>query len=125
MLHNGKGSARPSELAWIDRAGRLLRRMPLAGHGCHDIEVDEHDVIWCCGSLAGEVIDAAGRRFKVSDRMTRGLAIAQDRMIVGTSMLGARLMRSDLRGSVLFLERDFRRLAELDLPGAPTDLIAL
>ena len=76
-------------------------------------------------SASTKKAQAARRRIKVSDRMTRGLALTQIFMIVGTSMFGARLERSQLRGSVLFMGRDFARHAEIDIPGAPTDLIAL
>jgi hypothetical protein len=124
LLHNGIGPQRPSELAWIDHAGRLRRRAALPGHGCHDIEPDA-DGLWHCGSLAGELIDPRRRRIKVSDRMTRGLALARDAVVVGTSLFGVREARSALGGSVLFLARDFTRLAEVELPGAPTDLILL
>lgn len=126
LFHNG--SARPpkqSELAWCDADWKLERRETLAGHGCHDIVADDTGVIWHCGSMAGEVINSAGLRVKVSDRMTRGLVLTSSTIMVGTSLFGTRGTREDLAGSVLFLDRQFNRQAEIALPAAPTDLIVL
>lgn len=126
LLHNGTSTPRqPSELAWLDDDGQVLARETLPGHCCHDILEDHEGVLWHCGSLGGEVLNSAGPPVRVSDRMTRGLAFGRDGLIVGTSLFGPRQQRTDLAGSVIFLDAQQRRLAEVELPGAPTDLIAL
>lgn len=126
MLHNGTAvPRRPSELAWLDDDWRLVGREPLAGYGCHDIVEDGQGVLWHCGSLDGEILNSAGLAVRVSDRMTRGLAYGRQGLIVGTSAFGERHVRADLPGSVMFLDAELNRLDEIELPAAPTDLIAL
>lgn len=130
MLHNGKlkapdGCDRRSEVAWFDREWRLVERREVAGYGCHDIVADEQGVIWHCGSMHGELINAAGDRHKVTDLMTRGLAITPDRIIVGACVFGDRSTRDNFMGQVLLLDRALRPLATIELPSAPMDLVAL
>ena len=126
LLHNGTATPRRhSELAWFDDGWQLIAREVLPGYCCHDILEDQEGVLWHCGSLDGEVLNSAGPPMRVSERMTRGLAFGRDGMIVGTSLFGPRQQRADLAGSVIFLDAQQQRLAEVELPGAPTDLIAL
>lgn len=126
LLHNGTSvPRRPSELAWLDDDWRVIRREALSGHCCHDILEDDQGRLWHSGSLAGEVLGSAGPPVRVSDRMTRGLAWGRQGLIVGTSLFGERHVRADLAGSVIFLDSALRKLDEVELPAAPTDLIAL
>lgn len=126
MLHNGAAvPRRQSELAWLDDDWRPIRRTPLAGYGCHDIIEDGQGVLWHSGSLDGEVLNSDGLAVRVTDRMTRGLALGRRGLIVGTSMFGARAERADLPGSVIFLDAALRKLDEVELAAAPTDLLVL
>lgn len=126
MLHNGAGAAeRPSELAWLDTNWTVARIEPLVGHGCHDIVEDAAGTRWHCGSRDGELLRNDGPPIRVSARMTRGLALGRDGLIVGTSEFGPRARRTELTGSVVFLDRDHRPIRELPLDGAPTDIIAI
>ncbi|BGE84887.1 hypothetical protein Ms3S1_13230 [Methylosinus sp. 3S-1] len=126
MLHNGPVlPEEPSELAWLDRDFNLLSRQPLPGRHCHDILPLPDGSIWHCGSFAGEIIDANGARIKISERMTRGLIAVPGGFIVGASLFGPRSDRDILSGSIIYLDRSFRRLVEAPCPGAPTDLLAL
>lgn len=126
MLHNGPVSPEePSELAWLDRDWRLVSREPLPGRCCHDILQTPDGAVWHCGSLAGEIINAGGARRKISDRMTRGLVAVPGGFIAGSSLFGPRSDRDILSGSIIYLDQDFRRLVEVECPGAPTDLLAL
>jgi hypothetical protein len=126
MLHNGPViPEEPSELAWLDRDFNLISRQPLSGRHCHDILPMPDGTIWHCGSLAGEIINASGARRKISDRMTRGLIAAPGGFIVGASLFGPRSDRDILSGSIIYLDPSFRRLVEVECPGAPTDLQAL
>lgn len=126
MLHNGTAvPRRQSELVWLDDDWRPTRRMPLAGYGCHDIVEDGQGVLWHSGSLDGEVLNSDGLAVRVTDRMTRGLALGRRGLIVGTSMFGTRAERADLPGSVIFLDEALRKLDEIELPAAPTDLLIL
>lgn len=126
MLHNGQVQPpRASELAWLDRDWTLIARRPIAGHSCHDIVVDERGVLWHCDSMAGDVISSAGDRLHVTERMTRGLAITPDTLVVGTSNFARREQRDDVAGTVIYLDRTGDARTEVMLPGAPTDLLLL
>lgn len=126
LLHNGAhGRGRRSELAWLDRAWRVVRREPIPGYGCHDIVADDAGTLWHCGSMDGEIINGSGVRRKVSDQLTRGLAFTPDSVLVGTSQFALREDRTTIGGSVLFLDRDFQRRAEVEVAGAPTEIALL
>lgn len=126
LLHNGMGASRvPSELAWLNDDWEVVRREPLAGYGCHDILEDHRGVVWHCGSLDGELLNSAGAPIRVSGRMTRGLAFGRNGPIVGASIFSVRELRDEIAGSVIFLDAEMGQLDEIQLPAAPTDLIAL
>jgi hypothetical protein len=127
LLHNGKVVPETrSELAWFDRDWSLLSREPIEGRSCHDIVEDERGVLWHTDSMAGDLISADGRRVSVAkDLMTRGIAFRAESVIVGMSTFGPRHKRDKLRGGVVVFDRDFRRGTEIELPGAPTDIIAI
>lgn len=126
LLHNGAGTAdRPSALAWLDAGWAVARVEPLAGYGCHDIVEDAAGVIWHCGSRDGELLRSDGPPIRVSARMTRGLALGRDGLIVGTSDFGARTHRTELAGSLIFLDGNHLPICELPVDGAPTDIIAI
>lgn len=126
MLHNGTDNhSRPSELAWLDHGWRMVRRETLPCAGCHDIVADEMGLLWHCGSMEGTLFNADGFQRKVSDRLTRGLAFAKDSIIVGTSQFALREGRTDVGGTVLFLDKGLNRIAEVELSGAPTEIALL
>lgn len=126
MLHNGAGAAgRPSELAWLDADWSVTRIEPLAGYDCHDIVEDSAGTLWHCGSRDGQLLRSNGAPIRVSARMTRGLALGRDGLIVGTSEFGPRSRRTELKGSIIFLDSDYLPTHELPLDGAPTDIIAI
>jgi hypothetical protein len=126
MLHNGPAvPEESSELAWLDRDFNLISRQPLPGRHCHDILPMPDGTIWHCGSFAGEIVNASGARIKISERMTRGLIAVPGGFIVGASLFGPRSNRDNLSGSIIYLDPAFQRLAEVECPGAPTDLQAL
>jgi hypothetical protein len=127
MLHNGKAiPEKTSELAWLDSDWQLIERQPLPGHSCHDIVEDERGMLWHCDSMSGDIIASDGTRAHVSDTlMTRGFAITQDAIIVGTSTFGPRHLRSKLHGGVVILNRALERRTTMTLGGSPTDIIAL
>ncbi len=126
MLHNGAGAGeRASQLAWLDSDWTVARLETLAGYGCHDIVEDVSGTLWHCGSRDGELLRSDGPPIRVSAKMTRGLALGRDGLIVGTSEFGPRARRTELTGSVIFLDRDHRPIRELPLGGAPTDIIAI
>lgn len=126
MLHNGRANpSRSSELAWLDRSMNLLSKTSLPGHSSHDIVVDEHGTLWHCDSMAGDLINSDGGRVRVTDRMTRGLAVTRDTIVVGASDFAGRDQRDDVAGSVIFIDRSTDARVEVAVPGAPTDLIML
>ena len=127
LLHNGKAiPEKLSELAWLDHDWRVVERVPLPGHSCHDIVADEHGVLWHSASMSGEIIASDGRRIAITpDLMTRGIAFAHDAVLVGISGFGPRHIRDTLRGGLVLFDRDFNRRAEFTVQSAPTDMIAL
>jgi hypothetical protein len=127
MLHNGCAvPEKTSELAWLDRDWTLLQRHALPGFSCHDILEDETGILWHTASMSGEIIGSNGARINITDeKMTRGLAMNDDAMIVGVSNFGARHVRHALPGGVVILDRQFNKRIEIEVPGAPTDIIAL
>lgn len=115
-----------SELAWLNADWNLCERLTLDGHCCHDIVEDESGALWHSASMTGELMSSDGRRVKIdNDRMTRGLALSADAMIVGISSFGPRQNRDALPGAVVILDRAFNRLAEIELHGPPADIVAI
>ena len=106
----------------FDPAWREVARWPLPGEGCHNLVVLEDGTLLSCGSLAGEIIGCDGPRACVSNMMTRGLSVDADRIVVGAGKFSAREGRQSVSGSVLFLDRMFRKQAEVPIPGAPTEI---
>lgn len=127
MLHNGKASpSKPSEIAWLDERWNVIERHPIAGHSCHDIVADETGRLWHCASMEGEIIASDGTRIPVTrELMTRAIAFRPDKLLVGMSTFGPRHVRDRLRGAVALFDRQFKRTGQIELPGAPTDAIAL
>jgi hypothetical protein len=127
LLHNGRAiPEKHSELAWLDTDWNVCERVPLNGHFCHDIVEDADGVLWHSASKSGELMASDGRRVKVdNDRMTRGLFVSSDYIIVGLSGFGARDKRDALPGAVVIFDRNFARLAEINLGGPPVDIVAI
>ncbi|TKD51575.1 hypothetical protein [Sphingomonas baiyangensis] len=126
LLHNAAGGRiGPSELAWLDRDWRVVRRETLPATGCHDIVQDEDGLLWHCASMDGALMNSAGLHCRVSAEMTRGLAFTEEAVIVGTSQFARREGRTRIGGHVLFLDRAMQRLAQVELSGAPTEIAAL
>ena len=127
MLHNGPAlPEKCSELAWLDADWNLCGRIPLKGHCCHDVIEDEAGILWHSASNTGELMASDGRRVKIdSGRMTRGIALSADAMIVGISSFGARQNRDALPGAIVILDRALNKLAEFELDGPPADIVAI
>ncbi len=127
VLHNGKAIPdKNSELAWLCPDWKVSERNFLAGRYCHDIVADEQGRIWHCASQSGEIMRSDGLRVQITtDLMTRGLAFNEREMAVGMCTFGPRHIRGTLNGGIAILDRDHRRLREIDLPGPPTAIIAL
>lgn len=121
LLHNG-AEASPSEVALLDADWRIVERRPLAGRGCHNFAILEDGSLLSCGSAAGELIGSDGLRVKVSELMTRGLSVGKDTIVVGGSAFSERDRRDELPGAIYFLDRDYRTLATLPMPGPPTEI---
>ena len=127
MLHNGKALPEQcSELAWLDKDWSLRERVPLEGHCCHDIVEDETGGLWHSASKTGELMSSNGHRVKIDhDRMTRGIALSPNAIIVGVSSFGPRQNRDALPGAVVILDRALNQLAKIELGGPPADIVAI
>lgn len=128
VLHNGKAiPAKNSELVWLDADWHVGERGFLPGQSCHDIIEDGVGRLWHSLSLAGDIYRSDGTRVHVTDdQMTRGIAIGADTMAIGTSTFGPRHLRGKLNGRLHVLNRtSLDPIRVIELPAAPTDLIAL
>lgn len=121
LLHNGR-LERPSEILEVDRAFRERRRIQLLDRACHDVVMLEDGGFLVCNSLHGSLIDADGTVAEIDALMTRGLSVGKDEIAVGSSLFGARPVRSLIPGFVTFLDRAYRKTARLHLPAAPTQI---
>jgi len=126
LLHNGAGpDRRQSELVWLDANWSITQTQTLAGYGCHDIVEDAAGAIWHCGSWDGELLRSNGDPIQISNHMTRGLAMGPEGLMVGVSEFAPRERRTQLAGSVLYLDARHQLIKEVPVDGAPTDLIAI
>lgn len=123
LLHNDSGrTGRDSAIAMFDRQWTRTGTIPLAGQGCHSLAMLEDGTLLSCGSAAGEIVGSDGRAIKISNRMTRGLSVDADRIVVGGSVFLEREARDDAPGSVDLLTRDYRPLGSVELPGPVMDI---
>lgn len=128
VLHNGKAvPPKNSEIAWLDADWHVAERHSLPGQCCHDIVEDEAGRLWHSLSIAGDVLRSDGVRVHITDdQMTRGIALGRDKIAIGTSTFGPRHLRGTLNGRLVLLDRTtLEQLQRIELPAAPTDLIAI
>lgn len=123
LLHNDFGrTGRASEIALLDASWNILDRRPVAGTGCHNLALLEEGAILTCGSLEGTLISTAGMQAKVSNLMTRGLAVGRDAIAVGGSTFSEREHRDGEPGVLHLLDQQLRLLSSLPLPAPPTEI---
>ncbi|HEX8124409.1 MAG TPA: hypothetical protein VF548_02385 [Allosphingosinicella sp.] len=122
MLHN-KDRAKRSEIVEMDRAFRQRSRTELPCSGCHDIVPLPDGRLLACLSPLGEIAFVPGETHKIDGLWTRGLVVSAEEIVVGSSTYGKRVARTLLPGFLTFLDPgDYRRLARLYLPAAPTQI---
>jgi hypothetical protein len=121
MFHN-KSRGLTSEIIEFDRGFRERRRLVLGSAGCHDIVRLEDGHLLYCESFKGCLARDDGLAFAVDDLYTRGLAVGEDEIAVGSSSFGRRVARVLLPGFVTFLDRAYQRIARLYVPAAPTQI---
>lgn len=123
VLHNDYNrTGQVSEIALLDATWSMIDRRPLAGKGCHNLALLEDGSILSCGSLSGALISSAGLQAKVSNLMTRGLAVGQGVIAVGGSTFSERDNRDGEPGVLHLLDRGYRPLSDLSLPAPPTEI---
>ena len=123
LLHNGAShTGRQSEIAVFDHDWRELERWPVDGTGCHGLALLEDGTLLTCGSMEGNLISQTGLKIPIGRLMTRGLSVGVDTIAVGSSELAERDGRMRNRGTVTFLDRDFRIRSVIDVPGAPMEI---
>jgi len=121
MFHNASRGL-PSEIVEFDRDFRERRRTALPSTGCHDIVRLEDGGLLYCESYKGSIARDDGASFKIDELYTRGLAVGDDEIAVGSSSFDVRVRRVLLPGFVTFLDRGYRRIARLYVPAAPTQI---
>ena len=121
MFHNGHRKM-PSEIVEFDRAFNELGRTQLASTGCHDVVPLEDGTLLYCESAKGQIALVGGGAHKIDELYTRGLAVGDHEIAVGSSLFGARAARNLLPGFVTFLNRTYQRVARVYLPAAPTQI---
>jgi hypothetical protein len=118
LLHNdSQRTGRSSEIAVFDPAWNRIGTLPLEGQGCHSLALLEDGAILTCGSGTGELTGTDGRTIKVTDRMTRGLSVDHEMVVVGASAILARDVRDAAPGEVIFLDRSYNHIGSTLLPG--------
>lgn len=121
MLHNARRE-QPSQVVEFDRGFRERRRITLSTPGCHDIVRLEDGRLLFCESQKSQLCCDDGSSHPIDKLLTRGLAVGEDEIAVGSSLFGARIVRKLLPGFVTFLDRSYRRVARIHLPAAPTQI---
>lgn len=126
IFHNGwLRPERPSELVVFDLDWRIVERQFVNGEWCHGLARLEDGTILSCGSRAGELIGSDGMRLALTKMMTRGLSVGPERIVVGCSARVDRTQRVEAHGMAIFLDRAYRVVGEITLPGAPTEIRSL
>lgn len=127
MLHNLRHEPPiKSEIAWFGTDWSPLARQQLVDSGCHDIVSDGDGRLWYSASMTGEIVASDGQRLVMSEeQMTRGIAFSPQHVMVGLSIFGPRERRGTLRGLVALCDRQFQRIADIELPGPPAAITAL
>lgn len=123
MLHHG--GVRRSEILELDLNLRERRRLQLTDYCCHDIVRLENGAFMASASTSGCLITTDGQRVKIDELMTRGLAVTSDEIAVGSSLFGPRFVRHMLPGFVTIMDRSYRLLGRLSIPGAPAQIRSL
>lgn len=124
MFHNGHRKM-PSEIVELDRDLAEIGRTALPSTGCHDVVPLEDGTLLYCESVRGRIAVAGGTAHKIDELYTRGLAVGDHEIAVGSSLYGARASRTLLPGFVTFLDRAYERIARVYLPAAPTQICRL
>lgn len=123
LLHNGADrTGRASEIARLTRDWQVVDRTPVDGLGCHGFALLEDGAVLTCGSFAGELVATDGLKVPVCDMMTRGLSVDAGGIVVGGSAFAERSARDTARGALFFLDRDYRRIAQIAVPGPVTEV---
>lgn len=121
MFHNGHRDM-PSEIVEYDRAFREIGRTRLSSTACHDVLRLEDGSLIYCESTTGQLTVVGGSSYKIDELYTRGLALGENEIAVGSSLYGTRASRHILPGFVTFLDRAFNRVGRVHLPAAPTQI---
>ena len=115
--------AQPSQLAVFDRHWQDQGRITLQGLGCYNIVMLEDGDMLYCASMDGWLRTTSGRVIEaVNGLMTRGLSVGIDQIAVGSSVFGKRAVRHGLPGVVSLMDRDYRVMHKVIIPGAPTEI---
>lgn len=123
LLHNGADrTGRASEIARLTRDWRLVDRTPLDGLGCHNLALLENGAVLTCGSFAGDLVATDGLKVPVCDMMTRGLSVDAGGIVVGGSAFADRAVRDTAGGALVFLDRAYRPLGRIAVPGPVTEV---
>ncbi|UNS95079.1 hypothetical protein MMF93_00330 [Streptomyces tubbatahanensis] len=115
LADSGQGpGARQSEIWAFDSASRLVAVVPAGGSQCHNLFFDGEQFVLC---RSPERIVARGRQpVYRTDGFPRGLAVGEDRVLVGASALPHALPgRGNGVAHVDVLDRDFVRWGRISL----------
>jgi hypothetical protein len=116
LFHNETSkTGRPTEIAKLDRAYNIEERVTTTAGNGHNILVFDGAFMFC-DSRAGTVMCGSDVVFRCH-QFTRGLSVTKDYVVVGRSEYGDRADRDHLAGGISVLDREFRLLMSVDLPG--------
>lgn len=121
VFHNETSKTeRSSEVILLDDRHQIARRIPTHTSNAHNV-LRYGGALWICDSMDGS-LKVDGRSVLETDKFTRGLAVSSKYVIVGGSDYGGRQARDGLKGTVYFLDHEFRLLHTLVLPGMVSEI---
>lgn len=106
-----------SEVVQLDSGYKVVKRWSTLGKSAHNIYVDDTGYL-ICNSQDGELHFKDETLLKIP-YYTRGLALNNERILLGASEFANKAQRMNKDGHVFALEREnFQTLAQLSIPGS-------
>lgn len=114
LAHNGTTQPeRKSEIYVLDRESLKIKDvLPLEGRESHNIYLHKEKFLYC-NSINGEIIFDSNVVFKKTDSFLRGLAVTENRFVVGGSQLAERSERKNTSCNLYFLDREWNLVNEI------------
>ena len=124
MFHNETSkTGKQSEIVRLGPNFEIAEEISTSAGNAHNVAMLEGKLLFC-DSLASNLVFGNEVVYK-SQFFTRGLSVTNDFVLVGQSQYGRRELRDGLAGSVAVLDRQFRPLQIIPMPGMIQDVRAV